>query len=524
MPDNSRWRDFVGSVSLANLMFLKLWLKLLPYLPGGNYLAPYSPFNSYLGVMLNVLIWGTFFFGLVRLGRKRERLFPWVALCLFLLVGIAAIYGAGMSVISFTRFIFLFGEKNAVLVEIACWTVAVGAILLFIAQRERVGRLYRVIPLLVAPFLLVTFGRATAALFGMEPAAQFHPHRVERPAPPNALARRVVWVIFDETDYRLCFGERPAGLSLPAFDTFAESSLQATRAYSPSDATQVSLPALLTGIPLKTTEAAGARRLDLVRADTGARVDFSAQENIFDAIRQRHGSSALFGWYHPYARVIRSADLCRDYPRYNFWTSDRLFDVMWHQSLEVWDMRFLPFSNTMLGNNQIGIVTAMQADVLDAVRNRDFGFLFLHYSVPHSPNVYDRRTGRFGFNRNKREGYFDNVILADRLFGELRREMERQGTWDDALVIVSSDHHWRTNTYDGKIDFEHVPFLAKFPGQRHPVVYDSRFNTVLTKGLILATVDGKVRSAEEATVWLDRATRENHLLQGIFSKNQPDAD
>lgn len=524
MFSNKPLRDLVASLSLANLTFLRIWMKLLPYKSGSSYLLAFSPANTYRAVMLNVVLWGGIYFLLLRLSRRNQRVFPVVMLTLVSLVSFVALYGIGLSTISVDEIVFMFGRKRLLYLEIVCCLSGVAGVFLMVRYREQLARLCLALSVCSAPFILVTFGQSVAALARMEPAVLFHPHRLD-PATPlhNPLGTKVIWMIFDETDYRLCFEKRPAGFSFPAFDGVRANALWATHAYSPSDATQVSLPALLTGIPLKSSQAVGARRLDLTRADTLASIDFAAQETIFDRVKMRRGSTALFGWFHPYGRVMHGVDLCRDYPRYNFFTSDSLPEVLLFQWVEIWDMRF-PFSNTLLGNNHIGIVKSMQSDVLAAVRNQDPSFMFLHYPVPHSPNIYDPKTGAFAFQGNSHEGYLDNMVLADRCLAELRAEMERKGCWDDSLVVISSDHHWRTNTYDWKTDYEHVPFMIKFPHQRKGTTYDGRFNTVLTQDLILAVLDGKVTSPKDAALWLDQATKKVPYNKTIISTNQPDND
>jgi len=527
MLNKSAVRHLVISFSLANLLFLKLWMKLLPYNKdsGSSFFLPASPFNTYLAVMLNVLIWGLAFFLLLHVARDCNRLYARIYLVIFSLVAIAAVYGVGNSYITLAKFIVQYGHKSAICLEAACILVWCIWMVLIIKYCERMARICAVIPLLFAPLLPLTFCEATMALFRMEPAAMFHPHRIDPPGSlRNPLGVNVVWMIFDEMDYRLNFEKRPSWLALPAFDAFRKDALFATSAYSPSNATHVSLPALLTGIPLTSTEAVGARRLDLLPVNSSSRLDFAAQETVFDRVRKRGGSTALFGWFLPYARVMHGVDLCRDYPRYSFYTSDDLLKVIIMQWVEIWDIRFLPFSNTLLGNNHIGIVTNMQSDVMDTVKHQDPTFMFLHYPVPHYPNIYNRKTGALLFNRNSREGYFDNMALADRLMGEVRSEMERKGTWDRALVILSADHHWRNNTYDGHIDYEHVPFMVKLPYQHGGETYGGKFNTVLTQGLVLAVLEGTVKTPEDASLWLDHNSRTTDGRKVMFSIDQPDAD
>jgi hypothetical protein len=517
-------RDLFICLSVVNLWLIRIWLKILPYSEGSNFFLPFSPLNSYLAAILNVLLWGVLLCLLVRGAKKRPQLFPWLVLCIFSLTLLLAAYGIGVAYISVGRLVFLFGAHSARWLSVGSWLAAAAALVLLVRYRRWLARHYAVLPILFSPYLLITFSEAVQAITKVEPSAHFHPHAIAAAAPlKNPLRAKVIWVIFDETDYRLCFEKRPSFLSLPAFDSLKATALSATQAYSPNDNTQTSLPSLLTGLPLTKTVALAAGKLELEQQGTLAHSDFGSADTIFRQVKKRGGSTALFGWFLPYSRVMKDVDLCHDYARYNVYTSDSLLDVIVHQWREVLDMRFLPVKNTMLAENQIGIVSSMRKDVAAAIKDNDASFMFLHYSVPHSPNVYHRESGELAFNRDKRAGYFDNVALADRCLAELRKSLEERGLWDSALVVVSSDHHWRTNTYDQQLDKQHVPFLVKFPRQKSAVSYHGKFNTLLTKELILGVLDGKVNSPEDACRWLDRA-RAAGEAPVVISEVQPDAD
>ncbi|HJV64765.1 MAG TPA: sulfatase-like hydrolase/transferase [Geomonas sp.] len=516
-------RDLFVAFSIVNLWLIRIWLKILPYNEGSNFFLPFSPLNTYLAAILNVLLWGVLLWLLVRKTKRRPGLFAWVVLCVFLVTALLVAYGIGVAYISVGRFVFLFGGQSAFWLSVGCWSFAAAAVFLLVRYRLWLAKYYAVLPILFSPYLLITLSESMQAVAKVEPAAHFRPHQTAAASLRNPLKHKVVWVIFDETDYRLGFEKRPSFLSLPAFDSFKATALFAGKAYSPNDNTQTSLPALLTGLPLTKTVPVAAGKLDLVLMGTGAHRDFGQADTIFRQVKERGGSTALLGWYLPYSRVMKDVDLCHDYARFNVYTSESLLDVLFHQWREVLDMRFLPIKNTMLAENQIGIVTSMRKDVANAIETNDPSFMFLHFSVPHSPNVYHRQSGELAFNRDKRLGYFDNLALADRCLAELRKELEKKGLWDSSLVIVSSDHHWRTNTYDQKLDKQHVPFLAKFPGQRSALTYDGTFNTLLTKELILQVFDGKVNSPEDACRWLDRA-RQQKAAPVVISAVQPDAD
>jgi len=48
-----------------------------------------------------------------------------------------------------------------------------------------------------------------------------------------------------------------------------------------------------------------------------------------------------------------------------------------------------------------------------------------------------------------------------------------------------------------------VPFIVKAPGQNEPVIYDKKFNTVLSYHLILSILKGELTVASQLTHWLD---------------------
>ena len=134
------------------------------------------------------------------------------------------------------------------------------------------------------------------------------------------------------------------------------------------------------------------------------------------------------------------------------------------------------------------------------VKNRDFGLVFLHLPIPHHPFIYDRFKNAMSSRPDR--NYEDNLALTDRTLGELRREMEGAGLWEDTTVIVTSDHWWRT-PIDGKID-KRIPFIIKLARQNAGMTYEAKFNTVLTSRIVTALLKGEVTTADTAVKWLER--------------------
>jgi arylsulfatase A-like enzyme len=135
------------------------------------------------------------------------------------------------------------------------------------------------------------------------------------------------------------------------------------------------------------------------------------------------------------------------------------------------------------------------------------GFALLHLPVPHAPPIYDAARGQFSFARPEGPGYFDNLALADRTFAELRRVMERAGTWDRTAVVVFGDHGRRSLADEARIAHPTVPFLLKLPGRPAPRAYADGFSLARLRGLTRDILSGKVTTTDEAQSWVDARPR-----------------
>src|SRR5262249_53418387 len=118
----------------------------------------------------------------------------------------------------------------------------------------------------------------------------------------TASHRRVVWLIFDELDYRLSFPERPRDVAMPEFDRLQAESIWAAQAFSPPDDTVSSLPSLVSGKELS-ADADGPASLALYGKDAPT-AHLTPQMTIFAEVRALGGNSAVAGWYLPYCRLF----------------------------------------------------------------------------------------------------------------------------------------------------------------------------------------------------------------------------
>lgn len=520
-------RHCLIAFSLANFCFFVAWREVLSP-QGVSYLYYWKEYPGYAALMAlvcNVLLLAAIFvagFYLLRRfgGATGER----VGQAIFLVVFLRAVNNIrtqfeSLSTLHIRLLIGRGGYIVAVFLVLALITFAIWRYGL-----RRVARGVALILLIWSPFGLLGFAQATwwAVKYGRATSRE----RATAPAfkLDNSGRPRVVWLIFDEMDQRLAFSARPENLGLPEFDRLRSESLFATNAFPPAGHTSQSIPALLTGQLISAVKPIGPGNLLLTIPASGKTVGWSAQSDIFSEARASGINAALVGWFHPYCRVI----------------GDRLTTCHWEPGSQTLDLtklsliknfrrqdgdllRLLPFSTPLKARlfppetrnfpaEQLADYFALMQAAAGVVVNKNIGLVFIHLPVPHRPYIYDR--SRMSFSTPELS-YLDNLALADRALGELRREMEQAGVWESSTVVVSSDHWWRSDYWRGRIfwtEFDQalevtldrrVPFMIKLPAQKTTSNYDAPFNTVLTHDLIMDVLSGKVSNASQAAGWLD---------------------
>lgn len=310
---------------------------------------------------------------------------------------------------------------------------------------------------------------------------------------------RVLWIIFDETDYRLAFEERPAGVKLPEFDRLRKESLFASEAHEPGDGTIISMPALISGRSLLAVEVDGCNLL-LTQRGMREKTVWGVLPSVFSQARDIGVNTALVGWLHPYARVLAgSLNYCSwySYPSFQPARSTTLGGSIQQQ---VTSLAWRFHARQLF----INICKDSLGDADSTVVNPIYGLILLHLPPPHGPFVFlPEKNVLSPVGSSSPDHYFNNLALADHELGELRQSLEISGLKSNTWIILSSDHSWRrSKTYDGRRDYR-VPFIVKAPVDEAAITYSRPFNTVLTHDLILSILRGEVTNQPNASTWLD---------------------
>lgn len=384
-------------------------------------------------------------------------------------------------------------------IVVAIWLAAI-LIVLFLARR-RLVRCLRFLSILGYAFFLLALCRCLSGELGVHlnapVAVAIGAPQVQAPAAP----RRVVWVIFDEMDYRLGLG---AGSPLlPNINHLAERAVSATAAYSPGRDTSYSIPALLTGTSIEGFARTAGGNLQLSRVG-GGKVVLDTEHSVFAQIPGGAASATVLGFYHPYCRLFPALRACHSSYHGN---AGRWFD-----SLVFFGDNALGASRNMRIPEQVmpewilmafdPMYRASTASLarLDAVLADKAGVLdFIHLNFPHLPNSYAAHV----LKRNEVIGddaYKTNMMYADLVLGKIVSTLAAQSGEQEILLIVSSDHWYRESSKAPAP----VPFIAwrVGAGREQARSLTAPLSTVHSAALASGFLNGRLSSQSDLADFL----------------------
>lgn len=492
----------IVSLSLANFCYLRVWSELLTTRPQDTFFRDHGPLPSqYLAAMCGVILFAGLLFAGCLAMRNAPRWLKsiWLAgLALVASNGIRTMLAPYLPVLRSGLFHFL---SPHIALGLALTVLACGCYLIF-RFNANVGRAGAMIATLLAPVVLLSFGESAMRIGRYDAARRSSPALAARFS--GQPGTRVVWIIFDELDYRLSFIDRPASIAMPNMDRLCAQGLCASNAFPPADSTAISMPALIYGRELKSTTPVAADQLRMEATD-GSVVTFGSGRNVFSRVRAEGLNTGVVGWYLPYCRAFHG-DLTdcwwRPIENQEGWMGTTLSEALLRQPRSLLESSvFSPFGQSLVSQAHAEVFSeSLQRAKQMSVDSR-LGLLLIHFNIPHPPYFYSHRTGTFT-RANAIVGYTDVLALVDRTFGELRDAMEKSGTWAQTAVLISADHWFRASHEIRGIQDHRVPFLLHLPADDEAVSYQQAFGTVVTADLIVAVLKGELHTHQQAAHWI----------------------
>jgi hypothetical protein len=363
--------------------------------------------------------------------------------------------------------------------------------------------------------LCLTFSLLVPILFWQAVAwPTFHTpaRRLNFPKPATAKARPIFLFLFDEFSFMRATRGGRFKPELPNLCGLQSVSLMFENAQSEGYYTAVSVPRLLFEPSSKMVVKDGSIFVE------GAPDTRASQESrsLFTIAREHGYNTSVVGIYLPYGTVF-GPQLDSSVQRVWAPCADTFASkVALHIVREA---RFLPDPvSSRLGNAKeealiqrtfFDLLRNTHADSLAVLRSCPPNtFAYFHSPGTHPPLVVDRN-GSFIHGRSSYapDRYEEQMRYVDKLVGELIGTLKQSGKYDDALIILCSDHSFKTEVDPAVLAtpgwMYHVPLVVKWPGQTKERRIDRPFSLAQMSTIVTAALDG--RNLDEADAAIDAA-------------------
>lgn len=360
-------------------------------------------------------------------------------------------------------------------------------------SRARLIALAKVLTLTLFP---VTIAIAAIIVGTPDWASKPRVPATQRPDPRPGQNHPVFLFVFDEWSFDRSTRDRTFLPSLQNIRALSEQSLVFTQAYSRSFLTEKSLPAIL----FQTDQDYVIGKHETFWQLGDVLTSTPRVPSLFQLARGCGYETALRGFYHPYHRVLENQiDDCVSHCHFdkgtNFlgrmaamalWTPRTITDPI--------TRRLGLFLDSPLHRRYwFEVNSRIQAEAEELIAHCSPNtFAAVHMACPHGPFVHDLDGGYLHINRLEQlrdyvgelrgvsspahtpARYAQSVQQVDRFVGRVVAALRAAGKYDDAMLIVTSDHSWRADplprTDRGQIP--HVPLVIKMPRQTRTHVVD----------------------------------------------------
>jgi hypothetical protein len=389
--------------------------------------------------------------------------------------------------------------------------VTLPALLVGLILAERwIYRAAVIVALVLSPLGLILFWQLLATPSVDLRASVPGPARVPADRPP------IVLVIFDDWSRFRSTADGAFLPSLPNLRALADSSFRFDDARSPGPHTVESIPQLIAQSPTLPWPAD-----DPWWMNDGPTAADAPEPRLFTRAAAAGYATRLIGFYLPYRELVgetvpevftapheskgetfagtmglavaRSLEKMGDPAtiRVGWWFDERAYNRHWYAM-------------------NLGI----RARVMETLADLDPGTLLLaHFALPHSPFVFSADGAYRGGSVVTRmevspAKYAEHLRYVDRLVGEMVALLRARGSFDDTMLILTSDHNWTMEPEEPiKERRTEVPLIVKWPGQREGAVVSTRICLAGLQALLDPVQNDSVTVVQSAATLDEMARR-----------------
>ncbi|MEO6802341.1 MAG: sulfatase-like hydrolase/transferase [Granulicella sp.] len=326
----------------------------------------------------------------------------------------------------------------------------------------------------------------------------------------------LVWVVFDELSYDQVFEHRAHDLQLPAFDSLRSQSTVFTDVQPIGRRTVMVIPSLFTGHIVDDYRYSLHNRFSVHYTNVPGWHLLDGSQTVFADAQKSGWRTAAVGWYNPYCSLYtRAIDNC-------YWTNRDTIDGPMAQGHSLLRNTLSPLqqmareviSSTKNADRDICSYDVrqryqthidLQSHAMELLQTDQADFIFLHLSIPHSPNIWSRLNDNY--TQTCGSSYLDNLALADRSLGRILGILKSSPRWNDTTLIVQGDHSWRIDlwnwmpawTAEDEVASRQVydprpALLIHQAGQTQPQLHATAWSLLQVHDVVEAVLAGKLVS------------------------------
>ncbi len=489
--------------SFVNLQFLPMWREIVYRDENSAYFLPALTTTSVLGTLIAYVAASLLVFAAVLvLATARSSLVARVGAVVLVISLVNPLTMNGYPLFERSQLLSLYAlmvDWGTGLVLGVGILVGLLAVALAWWKYRTVLNAFRIMLLVLAPFAALHLVYAGLALIQSQSVSQ---ETVESVATSDNDTRppglRVVWFVFDELDQRAVFEQPPAALRIPALLDLTREAFVATAVEQAGTDTIVAVPGMTVGRTVNDATPAGAKELRLELAGLNGPVDWTRTPNLFADAAHRGANIGVVGWYHPYCRLFAAIlDACTQLYLGTAQIQER------EGLVQAILTRLKGVDPLYRRRNAVAAYRVTLQRAIALANDPHLDLVYIHVALPHRPVVFDRETITFTPYNFSIDGYLDNVAAADRFLGAVRDAMQSSGLWGRSAVLLTADHAWRgVAEIHGIAADSRIPFVLRFPDARAPGEYPRPFAATKLRGIVLALLDGEIRSARGLRAWL----------------------
>jgi hypothetical protein len=390
----------------------------------------------------------------------------------------------------------------------------IAVILFLIIKKVSFDRLIRLLAGLGFSFLLIVTYRIANYV------EAFHirswENKIKYDLPKNN-DRKVIWVVFDEFDPEIAFSESNLG-DLLNFKFLLDSAVSHSQMYAPSNATLMSVPSMLMGVPTYGNAFNDVGVLE-VKTSQKTTLPFNYRNTIFHRLGTNHFNSSILGFYHPYCSVF-SQTKCKSFAlAYNFnWYSGIMHAYAHRGFPELFNRLFNEHYFLAKRFDVMASITDQQLQLLpEYILDENVNFTYIHLNVPHLPALYAHEL----FNTHldpQIDNYKLNLRLSDYFLNEILKNTNQIKT-QKVLLILSSDHWFRARD-EGKLVSHPALFIAKINDDNQKISLTKSTSSIYIEEMVNKFLNNKISSHGDIQNYLsDKSFHKTYLGAGVVQSD-----